>query len=104
MARIRIVCRGPRALNFHGAGGILCALQPSLADCSVFAVRDDGTEELLRDVVRVHWDSGDGRGPTRAVLRFAGVEVDVEGQTEEESGETDIESQPEGENEEAADG
>jgi hypothetical protein len=56
------------------------AVFPSFAECRVVLVHADGTEEDLRNVERVHWDSGDGSGPTRAVLRMIGVEIDAEGE------------------------
>jgi hypothetical protein len=74
MARIRIVtkCQPER----RGPFGKLAVIPPSIVDVYVYAVRDDGSEELL-PVTAVSFKA-EGSEALTATLTVENVELDVE--------------------------
>jgi len=81
MRHVRIVCRAPklppRADGIPNINGIL----PSLEDCEVTLVSDDGSEEPvpLTMISSITWRVSNDGGPTTATIEHIGVEVEVEG-------------------------
>lgn len=80
MSRIRIVCKAPPDTTVLTKSGfpILASVAPSIADCRVYAVGDDGSEVELTNVESITWRCPPNGDPVRARLTFFNAELDVE--------------------------
>lgn len=74
MSRVRIVCRMPPPVTTLG---MRIQTMPSVVDCDVSLVDDDGTERPIDGVTSVEWRVGLNEC-AEAVVKIAGVELDVE--------------------------
>ena len=83
MRRLRIVCRAPKvSVSSSGDGPeLINGVLPSLGDCEVTLVSDDGREEPvpLTAITSITWRVSSDGGPTTATIEHVGVEVEVEG-------------------------
>lgn len=78
MGHIKLVCRIPKPAPSLPGMPIINGCLPSLGDCEVLFVDDDGKEHPIPTVTRFTFDSGTGHEVTRARLELVGVEVDIE--------------------------
>lgn len=78
MSLLRIVCRAPLGPDRPAVGIKLNGVLPSIADCAVYAVGDDGSQVELTNIEQVIWYVG-GNKPAGADVRFNNVELDAEG-------------------------
>jgi hypothetical protein len=74
--RVRITCKAPSRPSSRD--GLVVSILPSLFDCAVLLVDDDGTERELPGVSRIEWTVHPNE-VAEARLVVEGVELDAEG-------------------------
>lgn len=74
--RLRITCKAPQPA-YAGGGLHLCGIVPTLADCTITAIADDGSETDIINVSSIKFECVAGECAT-ATITFDNVELDVE--------------------------
>lgn len=77
--RIRITCKAPPQPPYAGGGHPhLFGIVPSLSDCTITAIADDGSETDIINVSSIKFECKQGGDCATATLTFDNVELDVE--------------------------
>lgn len=79
MKTIRVRCIIPPPPHPCGASGypLIRGHLPTIADCYVNVVNEDGSESLLAGVTGIRFEAAQDNRPTRLILEVVGTELDL---------------------------